>query len=36
MLKNVTTPAQRATANGKEELVFMKDTEDNYQHIVSL
>jgi len=36
MLKNVTTPAQRASANGKEDLVFMKNTDDNYQHIVSL
>ena len=33
MLKNVTTPAQRA---GDAQLVFLKTEQENYQHIVSL
>jgi hypothetical protein len=34
MLRNVTTPAQRAGENAK--LVFLKDEQASYQHIVSL
>ena len=34
MLKNVTSPAQRAGNEGK--LLYLKNEESNYQHIVSL
>lgn len=34
MLRNVTTPAQRAGENAK--LVFLKDQQASFQHIVSL
>jgi hypothetical protein len=34
LLKNVTTPAQRAGPDT--ELLFLKNNQDKYQHIVSL
>lgn len=37
MLKNVTTPAQRAKAqDAQDNLIFLKESMPNYQHIVSL
>lgn len=38
MLKNVTTPAQRAKAQdaAQDNLIFLKESMPNYQHIVSL
>lgn len=34
LLKNVTTPAQRAKT--ADNLIFLKEKTENYQHIVSL
>lgn len=36
LLRTVTTPAQRAEANGISETVFVKKKDENYEHIVSL